>query len=126
MWELTDILFQRQRGAPLGYSFPTSGSPVIEDSVALVVGDRGPNRLAGAKRMLDWLGSSEAQLLAARKAFRLPARTDLDSAELPPWAQSALSELVVADDLDWQRIETEGNSWMHRWDREVRGRGGSE
>ena len=118
-WELTDILFQRQRGAPLGYNFPTSGSPVIEDSVGLVKNAPHPKV---AKRFLDWVGSIEAQELAAEKVFRLPARTDIPKEDLPDWARKALDELVVAD-VDWQLIEDQGAEWMNRWDREVRGKG---
>ena len=119
LWELTDILFQRQRGAPLGYRFPTSGSPVIDDSIALV---RGSRQGEAARAFIDWVGSREAQKLTAEKAFRLPARGDIPPEELPEWARQALAELVT-EDTDWDLLEREGAEWMNRWDREVRGRG---
>ena len=119
MWELTDILFQRLRGAPLGYRFPTSGSPVINDSIGLVKGAPQPE---AARAFIDWVGSREAQMLAAERAFRLPARVDLPAEELPEWARNALAELVVAE-VDWALIEREGAEWMKTWDRSVRGRG---
>lgn len=118
-WELTDILFQRKRGAPLAYNFPSSGSPVIEDSVGLV---KGAPHSEVAKRFIEWAGSVQAQKLAAAEAFRLPARTDLPAEELPEWAREALDALVTAD-LDWKLIEEKGAEWMNRWDREVRGKG---
>ncbi len=119
MWELTDILFQRLRGAPLGYRFPASGSPVIDDSIALVKGSRQPQ---AARAFIDWVGSREAQLLAAERAFRLPARQDLPADQLPEWAREALAELVAAE-VDWELIEREGAEWMNLWDRNVRGKG---
>ena len=119
MWELTDILFQRLRGSPLGYRFPASGSPVIDDSIALVKGSRQPQV---ARAFIDWVGSREALLMAAEKAFRLPARGDLPASELPEWARQALAELVTAE-VDWQLIERHGAEWMNTWDREVRGQG---
>lgn len=119
MWELTDILFQRLRGAPLGYRFPTSGSPVIDDSIGLVKGSRQPQ---AAQSFIEWVGSREAQLLAAEKAFRLPARQDLPPEQLPEWAREALAELVTAE-VDWQLIEEKGAEWMNVWDRSVRGKG---
>lgn len=119
VWTLTDILFQRQRDAPLGYSFPPSGSPVIDDSIALVA--NAPHAET-ARRFIDWVGSHEIQLLAAREAFRLPTRTDLPRADLPPWAQEAIDHLVTAE-VDWQRLETQGPEWMDTWDRQVRGHG---
>ncbi len=122
LWELTDILFQRQRGAPLAYRFPTSGSPVIRDSVGLV---RGAPHPEAARAFLDWIGSREALLLAAENAFRLPARQDLPPEELPEWAQQALAELVE-DDVDWGLIESQGAEWMNTWDRTVRGQGAGE
>lgn len=118
LWELTDILFQRQRGNPLGYVFPASGTPVIDDAVALVAGARHGEL---ARRFIDWIGSREAQALAAEQAFRLPARTDMAD-ELPAWAREALAAMVPAA-VDWQLIEAEGADWMTTWDRTVRGRG---
>jgi hypothetical protein len=64
----------------------------------------------------------EAQKLAAVKAYRLPARTDLPAAELPEWARDVQTKLVAAK-IDWDRIGREGPGWMSRWDREVRGKG---
>lgn len=119
MWELTDILFQRMRGSPLGYRFPTSGSPVIDDSIGLVKGSRQPE---AARKFIEWVGSREAQLLTAEKSFRLPARQDLPPDQLPEWAREALAALVTAE-VDWQLIEREGAEWMNAWDRTVRGEG---
>src|SRR6185295_10338699 len=33
VWELTDMFWQQQRGVPIAYKFPTSGTPVIADAV---------------------------------------------------------------------------------------------
>ena len=120
VWDLTDILWQQKRGKPLGFNFPSSGTPVIDDSIGLVAGARHP---AAAKAFIDWVGSPEAQRLAADKAFRLPARTDLPRADLPAWAQDVLSRLVSAK-VDWKLIEERGPDWMTTWDRTIRGHGG--
>lgn len=119
IWELTDMLFQRQRGAPFGYHFPASGSPVIDDSIGLV---EGAPHADAARAFIDWVGSEEALLLAAERAFRLPARTDLARERLPEWAREALDQIVTAE-VDWRLIEERGKEWMARWDREVRGKG---
>lgn len=119
IWELTDLLFLQERGAPLDYSFPASGTPVIDDSIGLVAGSPHAEE---AKRFIEWIGSREALLLTAREAYRLPARTDLPTGELPVWAQEALREIVRAE-VDWELIAERGAEWMSRWDREVRGRG---
>jgi iron(III) transport system substrate-binding protein len=119
IWELTDLLFLQQRGAPLDYSFPVSGTPVIDDSIGLVAGAKHSTE---AKAFIDWVGDRETLLLTARQAFRLPARTDLPSADLPPWAQEAKKQITRAD-LDWDLLAERGAEWMALWDREVRGRG---
>jgi iron(III) transport system substrate-binding protein len=121
IWELTDVLLHRAEGDPLGYGFPRSGSPVIDDSVALV--ERAPHR-AAAVAFLDWIGGAEAQALAAERAFRLPAREDLAVERLPEWARDTLARLVVAD-YDAERAAAHGAEWMARWDATVRGRGTS-
>ncbi len=118
-WELTDILFQRKRGAPLGYAFPSSGSPVIADSVGLI---RGARHAEEAKKFLDWVGSREIQVLAAKELFRLPARQDIPREELPEWAQGALDHLVEAE-VDWPYLAANQKEWMNTWDNNVRGHG---
>lgn len=119
VWELTDVLLHRAAGDPVGWELPTSGTPVIDDSVALVEG--APQR-AAAVAFLDWIGSVEAQTLAAERAYRLPARTDLPAEKLPEWARDVLGRLVAAD-YDEALAAREGPAWMARWDAEVRGRG---
>jgi iron(III) transport system substrate-binding protein len=119
IWELSDILLQQQRGVPMAYGLATSGTPVINDAVALV---KGAPHAEAAKAYIEWLGSDEAQLLACDKAFKIPARTDLDAARLSPWARDVLARLVVAP-LDTALVERESARWMEQWDHEVRGRG---
>ena len=69
------------------------------------------------------MGSVEAQELAAREAFRLPARTDIPPERLPQWAREVLRDLVPAD-VDWKVIAANGQAWMTTWDHTVRSRGG--
>ncbi len=119
IWELTDALLQRDRGVPLDYRFPSSGTPVIDDAIALVAGAQHPE---AAQRFIDWVGGREATLLVAHEVYRLPAREDFEPAELPEWAREAFATIVPAE-VDWQLIAVEGAGWMSRWDREVRGKG---
>ncbi|HVR96417.1 MAG TPA: extracellular solute-binding protein [Thermoanaerobaculia bacterium] len=119
VWELTDMLWQKKRGAPLGFRFPASGTPVIDDSIGLVAGAPHPEQ---AKAFIEYIGSIEGQELAARDAFRLPARTDLPPEQLPEWARDVLAQLKPAQ-VDWSLIERHGQEWMATWDRTIRGRG---
>jgi iron(III) transport system substrate-binding protein len=118
-WELTDILLHREAGEPVAFAFPRSGTPVIDDAAALVAG--APHRSA-AVSFLDWIGSADAQRLAAERVFRIPARTDLAPESLPQWAQEALAELVPAV-YDEALAAREGGAWMAEWDSTIRGRG---
>ncbi|HVS03632.1 MAG TPA: extracellular solute-binding protein [Thermoanaerobaculia bacterium] len=120
IWELTDILLLQRQGSPLEYRFASSGTPVIEDSIGLVA--RAPHA-AAARAFIEWVGTPEAQRLAAERLFRVPARADLPAAELPEWAQRVLAEMEPAD-FDRQLLARHGGEWMERWDREVRGQGG--
>jgi len=119
IWELTDTLLERRRGAPFGFRFATSGTPVIDDAIGLVAG--APHREA-AVAFLEWAGSEEALTLAAEQAFRIPARTDLPPERLPEWARDALAAMRPAV-YDEALAAREIAGWMARWDRSVRGRG---
>ncbi|MEO8502801.1 MAG: extracellular solute-binding protein [Acidobacteriota bacterium] len=121
VWELSDILLQQQKGIRVGFKLATSGTPVINDAIGLV---KGAPHAEAARAYINWVGGREAQELAARQAFKLPARTDLPAAALPEWAQHVLAALKPAA-LDWSLIERQQSAWMAEWDREVRGKGGS-
>jgi iron(III) transport system substrate-binding protein len=92
---------------------------VIDDSIGLVTGSSHPE---AAQAFIDWVGSPEAQALAAARAFRLPAREDLPEEDTPDWLRDVRERLVPAD-VDWGMIEERGPDWMSTWDRTVRSQG---
>jgi iron(III) transport system substrate-binding protein len=118
IWDLPDILLSRRDGLQLGYVFPKSGTPVIEDAIGVV---RNARHRAVAQTFVEYAGSVEAQLLAAREAYRLPARLDLPVDSLPPWAREVRHVMRVAD-VDWDLLAGRGAEWMRYWDETVRGR----
>jgi len=119
LWDLQDILISQAKGMPLGYVFPRSGTVIIDDAIGLVRGSRHPD---AARAFIEYVGTPEAQLLAARDVFRLPARTDLSGREVPSWVAEVQREMVVAD-MDWALLSREGPAWMSYWDQHVRGTG---
>ena len=104
---------------PFDYVFPRSGTVVIDDAIGLVRGSRHP---AAARAFIDYVGSVEGQLLAAARVYRLPARHDLPSSEVPAWVAGVEREMVVAD-VDWDLLARQGPAWMSYWDQHVRGTG---
>jgi iron(III) transport system substrate-binding protein len=119
LWDLPDILIGRSKGLPFDYVFPRSGTVVIDDAVALVRGSRHPG---AARRFIDYVGSIDAQLLAAEKVFRLPVRTDLPPDRVPAWVAEVEREMTVTP-MDWGLLARQGAAWMGYWDRHVRGTG---
>ena len=119
IWDLPDILLSRRDGLPLGYVFPKSGTPVIEDAIGVV---RNARHGAQARAFVEYVGSVAAQLAATREAYRLPARLDVPVDSLPPWAREVRRVMKVAD-VDWDLLAERGADWMRYWDQTVRGRG---
>lgn len=119
LWDLPDIQVVQAQGRPLGYVFPRSGTPVIVDAIGVVEGAPHPD---AARAFVEWVGGARAQLLAAREAFRLPARTDLPADSLPEWVREVRAEMVAAE-MDWSLLAERGDEWMRWWDRQVRGTG---
>jgi iron(III) transport system substrate-binding protein len=117
LWDLPDILIGQSKGLPFGYTFPRSGTVVIDDAIALVRGSRHPE---AAQAFIDFVGGIEAQLLAAEHVFRLPARHDLPAGRVPAWVAEVEAEMVVAP-MDWGMLAQRGSAWMSYWDRHVRG-----
>jgi iron(III) transport system substrate-binding protein len=119
LWDLPDILIGRSKGLPFGYTFPRSGTVVIDDAIGLVRGSRHPE---AAKAFIDFVGGVEAQLLASKRVYRLPARHDLPPDRVPAWVAEVEAEMTVAP-MDWGLLARHGSAWMGYWDRHVRGSG---
>ena len=119
VWDLPDVLISRRRGMPIGYVFPKSGTVAIEDGIAVV---RGAKHLAAARAFVDFVGSPEMQLAAAREVYRVPARLDLPADSLPDWVRDVRRRMVVAD-VNWNLLAEHGPEWMRWWDQHVRGTG---
>lgn len=119
LWDLPDILIGRSKGLPFGYTFPRSGTVVIDDAIGLVRGSRHPD---AARAFIDYVGSEEAQLLAAAEVFRLPVRRDLPAGRVPAWVAEVEREMEVYP-MDWELLARQGSAWMGYWDRHVRGTG---
>lgn len=119
LWDLPDILISRSKGMPFGYTFPSSGTVVIDDPVGLVRGARHPG---AARAFIDFVGGEDAQILAAVRVFRLPARHGLPASRVPPWVAEVEREMIVAP-MDWDLLVREGARWMSYWDANVRNTG---
>jgi iron(III) transport system substrate-binding protein len=119
VWDLPDVLISRRRGMPVGYVFPRSGTVAIEDGIAVV---RGTKHLDIARAFIEFAGSVEMELAAAREVYRLPARLDLPPDSLPEWVREVRRQMVVAD-VDWTLLAERGPEWMRWWDQHVRGTG---
>lgn len=117
LWDLPDILIGISKGLPFGYTFPRSGTVVIDDAIGLVRGSHHPE---AAKAFIDYVGGVEAQLLAAQGVFRLPARHDLPPDRVPAWVAEVEADMIVAQ-MDWKLLAERGMAWMSYWDRHVRG-----
>src|SRR6266571_58799 len=119
IWDLPDILLNRREGLQLGYRFPRSGTPAIEDAIGVV---RNARHRAPAEAFVEYVGGVEGQVVATREAYRLPARLDLPADSLPPWARDVRRQMKVAE-VDWDLLAAREAEWMRYWDENVRGRG---
>jgi iron(III) transport system substrate-binding protein len=119
LWDLPDMLLLQREGRKLGYVFPSSGTPVIDDAIAVVKGAR---HAALAREFARWVLTPQMQIVAAREAFRLPVRTDLPADSLPEWVR-ALQARMRSEPINWDTVEARGAEWMEYWDRHVRGTG---
>lgn len=120
MWDLPDLLLTIKTGVPLAYTFPTSGTPVIDDAIAVVKGAPHP---ALAREYAAWVRTPAIQILAAREALRLPARTDIPADSLPPWVRD-VERQMKPEPMDWDLMERDGPAWMSYWDRNIRNSAG--
>lgn len=119
LWDMPDIEELKARTTfPIDYVLPTSGTPVPVDAVALVAGAPHPE---AAQRFIEFVGSTQGVVFAARNFFRLPARTDIPADSFPA-GLAAARERMVTEPMDWDAFQERSAEWMRYWDEHVRGR----
>ncbi|HYJ47445.1 MAG TPA: extracellular solute-binding protein [Pyrinomonadaceae bacterium] len=117
LWNMPDArLYREKKSLQIAYVIPRSGTPVITDGIAIV---RGAPHEEEARRFYEFVNTPESLAYAAQNYYRIPARTDLDPAQLPAWMNEPFTRMP----LDWNLLRREGNEWMRYWDTEIRGRG---
>lgn len=120
LWDMPDIEMLKERtGYPIEYVYASSGTPMVIDAVARVEGSPNPE---AAALFLEFIGSQEEVLFAAREHVRMPVREDIPVDSLPPALQRAREE-IVPEPMDWNLLQEQGAEWMRYWDEQVRGRG---
>lgn len=116
LWDMPDaLLYKEQKGMPIAYSIPASGTPVITDAIAII---KGAPHEEEAKRFYEFVTSTESLVHAAHKYYRIPTRTDIDKKQLPAWMNEPFTRMP----LDWNLLRQQGETWMRHWDTEIRGR----
>ncbi len=117
LWDLPDVrLYQEQKKLPVAYNFPTSGTPVVIDGIAIV---RAAPHEEEAKRFYEFVTTAESLGHAARNYYRIPTRTDIDRKQFPDWMNQPFTRLP----LDWELLRKQSNEWLRYWDANIRGRG---
>lgn len=120
LWDMPDIeTLRATTELPIGYVLPQSGTPVVVDAIAVVRGAPDPEL---AREFVEFAGSRESLLLAAREFFRIPARTDVPVDSLPDWLREAAPEIRPME-LDRRFIRRHIGEWLRYWDQNIRGRG---
>ncbi|MDX1530079.1 MAG: extracellular solute-binding protein, partial [Rhodothermales bacterium] len=109
-------LQSRDIGYPFGWVIPEEGTPVLVDAIAIPEGAPNPEL---ARAFYEFVTSREALIDQARRFHRIPARTDVPRDSLPEWMRVDIPVMEV----DWDRLATEGPTWMQYWSEQIQGRG---
>ena len=115
LWNLPDVWLYKQKGLPVAYVIPASGTPVISDGIAVV---QGAPHEEEARRFYEFATTPENLTLAAQTYYRIPVRTDIDRNALPSWMNEPFTRMP----LDWDLLRKEGGEWLRYWDTNIRGR----
>ncbi|MEO8666273.1 MAG: extracellular solute-binding protein, partial [Ignavibacteria bacterium] len=117
LWNMPDIILQKSMYQyPFGYNFPSSGTVVLTDGIAIVKGTKNPE---AAKQFYEFVTSEQSLILQAEKFYRIPARKDIPKDKLPKWISDAV---YTAMPLDWELISEKESEWMKKWDNEIKGK----
>lgn len=113
VWLQPDVIMQRERnGFPFDCVVPPQ-TPVLLDAIAIVNNAPHPE---WARAFYEFVTSPEALAQQARAYAKMPARKDIDPAQLPAWMTGAVIDPMP---IDWAVFAAKEAAWCDRWEREV-------
>ena len=117
LYNMPDIAtLEARTKTPVGFVFPTSGTPLLVEGIAIVHGGKQP---AAAKQFYEYVTTPAAFEDAAVKFLRIPARTDLPVDSLPEPVRRARTELKAMP-VDAKLLADSLDVWMKYWDSNIR------
>jgi iron(III) transport system substrate-binding protein len=117
LYNMPDIAtLEARTKTPVGFVFPTSGTPLLVEGIAIVHGGKQP---AAAKEFYEYVTTLPAYQDAAVKFLRIPARTDLPVDSLPEPVRRARTELKAMP-VDAKLLADSLDVWMKYWDSNIR------
>jgi iron(III) transport system substrate-binding protein len=117
LYNMPDIAtLEARTKTPVGFVFPTSGTPLLVEGIAIVRGGKQP---AAAKEFYEYVTTLPAYQDAAVKFLRIPARTDLPVDSLPEPVRRARTELKAMP-VDAKLLADSLDVWMKYWDSNIR------
>ncbi len=119
LWNLPDVVLHQGKGYAIGYTYPKSGTTIVTDGIGLVKGAPHP---AAAKTFYEFVTSPDILVMAAQKLGRIPARGDIDKAQLP----ESMRTPIVPLKFDRALVLKESKTWMQYWEANIRGKGAQQ
>ena len=117
LYNMPDIAtLEARTKTPVGFVFPTSGTPLLVEGIAIVHGGKQP---AAAKQFYEYVTTPAAFQDAAVKFLRIPARTDIPVDSLPEPVRRARTELKAMP-VDAKLLADSLDVWMKYWDSNIR------
>ncbi|MBI3117612.1 MAG: extracellular solute-binding protein [Candidatus Hydrogenedentes bacterium] len=113
VWLLPDIILQRDRnGFPFGYHVPPD-TPILTEGIAIL---RNAPHLEWAKRFYEFVTSRESLVQQATAYAKMPARQDIEPAQLPEWMTA---QALQPMHFDQEKLAEKEGDWVRRWEQEV-------
>jgi len=117
LYNMPDIAtLEARTKTPVGFVFPSSGTPLLVDAIALV---HGSSHAEVAKQFYEYVTTPAAYKDAAVRFLRIPARTDIPVDSLPEAVRRAKTELKAMP-LDAKLLADSLDAWMKYWDSSIR------
>jgi iron(III) transport system substrate-binding protein len=120
VWDMPDIKRAvDDKGYRLAYVFPSSGTPVVTDGIAVA---RGAPHADAARVFYDFVCTPENLAFAAERFYRIPTRKDVDRSQLPEWVRALDYRRLP---MDWDLFRANIQAWMGHWSNEIQTTSGS-